>query len=210
MIFIAPQGINCFVNDIHGAFTAHYCIIVVDPIKGAVPPAFNRTLERVALKQASRNPLLQATFKKAALYTQLSKPPFARNKHPTRPFPIKHITNALPVSQRSGTTDKQCGRSQCGRIKKSRVQFRVVNKIYFSSFNSIRFCLHNNNNQQQIYFSLFDSVFIQFPIIITTSSATTNNSKVQPINSSSQDRIKGALHLPFNRHWKGCHAQASV
>ena len=74
MIFIAPPDSNCFANDIHSN-AAHYCVIVTGSIKGAAPPAFNTTLERVALKQASRNPLLQATFKQAALYTQLSKPP---------------------------------------------------------------------------------------------------------------------------------------
>ena len=68
LIFITPPGINCFVNDIH--ITAQNVIIVSGRIKGAAP-AFNRTLERVALKQASRNPQLQATFKQAALYTQL-------------------------------------------------------------------------------------------------------------------------------------------
>ena len=73
MIFIAPPGIDCVVDDIHSS--AHYCVIVIGSIKGAAPPAFNRTLERVALKQASRNPPLQATFQQAAFNTQLSKPP---------------------------------------------------------------------------------------------------------------------------------------
>ena len=73
MIFTAPHGNNCFVNDIHGSLTAHCCTIVIDPIKGAAP-LFNSTLERVALKQASRNPPLQATFEQAALYTQTSIP----------------------------------------------------------------------------------------------------------------------------------------
>ena len=73
MIFITPHDNNCSVNGIHRSITAHFCVTVSDPIKGATPPAFNRTLERAALKQASRNPPLQATFKQAALYTQLSK-----------------------------------------------------------------------------------------------------------------------------------------
>ena len=65
----------------HRYLTAHYRFIV--PIKGAAPPAINKTLERVALKQASRNPPLEATFKRAALNTQLSKPPpNTQNKHP--------------------------------------------------------------------------------------------------------------------------------
>ena len=130
------------------------CVIYCDRVhkRRRSTPAFNTTLERVELKQASRNPLLQARFKQAALYTQLSQPPFARNKHPTRPLPIKHIINALPVSQRSGTTDKQCGFEA-----KSRVQYSVVNKNYFSlldpilsSFNSSNIIqLQVQHNQQQ-------------------------------------------------------------
>ena len=74
MIFIALPSNNCFVNDIHSSLAAHNCVIVIGSIKGAAPPAFNRTLERVEHKQASRNSPLQATFKQAAFYTQLSKP----------------------------------------------------------------------------------------------------------------------------------------
>ena len=63
MVFIPQPAI---INDIHNSITAHNFFIVSDAIKGAAPPAFNRTLERVALKQASnRNPPLQATFKQA-------------------------------------------------------------------------------------------------------------------------------------------------
>ena len=74
MIFIDHHDNDWFVNCIHSYRAAHNCSIVIGSIKGAAPPAFNRTLERVALKQASRNSPLQATFKQAALYTQLSKP----------------------------------------------------------------------------------------------------------------------------------------
>ena len=64
--------INC-----HTSLTVHYCFIVSEPIKGAAPPAFNRTLERVELKQASNNPPLQATFKQS---------------HP------QHSTNNIPIA----------------------------------------------------------------------------------------------------------------
>ena len=71
MIFIDPGAIIGFLIIF---MTAHNCVRVIGSIKGATPTAFNTTLERVALKQASRNPRCKQHSSKPP-YTQLSKPP---------------------------------------------------------------------------------------------------------------------------------------
>ena len=75
IIFIAPPDNQSSSNHIHSYLTAHSCFIVIDRIKGAAPPAFNKTLERVACKQASKNPPLQQHSSKppSTLYVASSR-----------------------------------------------------------------------------------------------------------------------------------------
>ena len=60
---LAPAKIKTGVIVVYSSKGLQLYYIVIEPIKGAAPPAFNITLEWVVPKQASRNPPLQATLK---------------------------------------------------------------------------------------------------------------------------------------------------
>ena len=125
---------------------------------------------------------------------------FARNKHPTRPLPITTHINALPVSQRSGTTDKQCGFE--ARIPGS-IPHGEQTLFIFIRFNSVSSNISTTTNNSKVQstniFFLDNNSKVQSTNIFfhDNNSKVSHNSKVQSINIFFHDTNSRGFVLRF-------------